>query len=232
MSFLVMADNNIDIKAKQDGALYNVAVNNQDFVIKGCGGEMALSNNGLVVTVQSGEAVVHGRHVTGETSNTITLPANSSGYLCLRVDLTQTTGNEALLFATPTPAKNEINWAGTVYDMELARFTTNSTAVTTLTDMRKVQNTATSKSEITPITLLASNWSGNTYTISDSRITTISNQEVLPALSANITDPALEALQGANIQDGGQSNGVMYLVARGDVPTVDIPIRVIFRGDM
>lgn len=232
MSLKIMADNNVDISASQDGALYNVAVNNQDFIIKGIGNEMSLSNNGLVVTVESGEAVLHGRHITAETSNSITLPPNTTGFLCLRIDLSQTVGNEALLYATPTVTNEEINWNGTIYDFKLASFSTNNTAVTVLTDLRKVQNTSSSKAEMTPIVLLASNWSGGKYTISDSRISATSTQEVIPALSDNITDPSLEALQVANIQDGGQTNGMMFLVARGDVPTVDIPIRVIFKGEI
>jgi len=59
-------------------------------------------------------------------------------------------------------------------------------------------------------------------------ISTVSNQEVLPGL--NITKAQLEALQAANIIDGGQSSGQMILKAMGDVPTIDIPIRVLFRG--
>ena len=65
-------------------------------------------------------------------------------------------------------------------------------------------------------------------------VTATSNQEVLPAL--NITAEQLESLQSANLQDNGQ--GVMgglsfiQLKAFGEVPTIDIPIRVIVRGDM
>ena len=47
----------------------------------------------------------------------------------------------------------------------------------------------------------------------------------------NITAEQLKALQSANIQDGGQAANTMTLKAYGDKPTVDIPIRVIKRGD-
>ena len=46
----------------------------------------------------------------------------------------------------------------------------------------------------------------------------------------NITAEQMEALSGAIIVDGGQSTGSMILKALGDVPTVDVPIRVIYRG--
>lgn len=136
--FNIMADNLQQISAKQDGALYNVALGNQDFIIKGLGEEFALSQNGLNVSCGTGEAVVHGRHVTSSESNQITLPTNESGYLVLRIDLSQPVGQEAKLFATPTLVKEEINWGGIIYDMILASFTTQSTSISVFTDERKI----------------------------------------------------------------------------------------------
>lgn len=77
-------------------------------------------------------------------------------------------------------------------------------------------------------TLSSSSWSSGTYTISDSLITASSNQEVLPATT--ITAAQYNALSKAQIIDGGQSAGKLTLKALGTVPTIDIPIRVIFRG--
>lgn len=88
-------------------------------------------------------------------------------------------------------------------------------------------------SETVTATLLAANWTGDaapySYTLTVSGVTATSNQEVLPAL--NITAEQLEALQSANIQDGGQAANSMTLKAYGDKPTIDLPIRVIKRGD-
>ena len=88
-------------------------------------------------------------------------------------------------------------------------------------------------SETVTATLLAASWTGDaapyTYTLPVSGVTATSNQEVLPAL--NITAEQLEALQSANIQDGGQAANSMTLKAYGDKPTIDLPIRVIKRGD-
>lgn len=78
------------------------------------------------------------------------------------------------------------------------------------------------------ITLSASSWSGGTYTIQDSLITATSNQEIIPA--ASISADQYNALQKAMIVDGGQSAGSLTLKALGAVPTIDIPIRIIFRG--
>lgn len=85
---------------------------------------------------------------------------------------------------------------------------------------------------IADITLLATNWIGNespyTYTLAINGVTETSNQEVLPAL--NITKTQLEVLQAANIQDGGQTSGSLTLKAFGEIPVIDIPIRVLIRG--
>lgn len=84
--------------------------------------------------------------------------------------------------------------------------------------------TSTTKS----FTLSASSWRNGSYTISDSLITASSNQEVLPAVG--ITAAQYNALSKAQIVDGGQAAGSLTLKALGTVPTIDIPIRVVFRG--
>ena len=88
-------------------------------------------------------------------------------------------------------------------------------------------------SETVTATLLAVSWTGDaapyTYTLAVTGVTANSNQELLPAL--NITKEQLIALQAANIQDGGQTADTIILKAFGDKPTIDLPIRVIGRGD-
>lgn len=82
------------------------------------------------------------------------------------------------------------------------------------------------------VTLLAANWdtSGDRpkYTVSHPLITATSNQEVIEPVDP--TDDVLEALAAASFHDGGQAAGEMYILAYGDVPTIDIPVRVIMRG--
>ena len=89
------------------------------------------------------------------------------------------------------------------------------------------------KSEIIEANISAASWNGDsapyTYTLAVTGVTAYSNQEILPAL--DITQEQLDALQGANIVDGGQAAGSITLKAWGDKPSVDIPIRVIKRGD-
>jgi hypothetical protein len=82
--------------------------------------------------------------------------------------------------------------------------------------------------------MTASGWSGAiapySQTLSIDGVTVTSANEVLPGTS--ITSDQLTALQAANLQDGGQAVGSITLLAYGDKPLIDIPIRVIIRGDL
>lgn len=77
-------------------------------------------------------------------------------------------------------------------------------------------------------TLSAASWSDWTQSISDSLITATSNQEVLPAIG--ISKEQLIAFQKAMVVDAGQEAGKLTLRVMGTLPTIDIPIRIIFRG--
>lgn len=82
------------------------------------------------------------------------------------------------------------------------------------------------------ITLASASWSDNKYTISNTNITTTSVVELLPRENGGITQAQMEALSGAMIVGGTQAAGSIQLIALGDVPTVDIPVTIIIRGDL
>lgn len=92
---------------------------------------------------------------------------------------------------------------------------------------------AASKSTSITATLLAANWVGNeapyTYTLNINGITSSSNQEYLNGIG--MTADQVSVLQAANILDGGQSTNTATLLAYGIKPEIDLPIRVILRGD-
>jgi hypothetical protein len=93
---------------------------------------------------------------------------------------------------------------------------------------------AASKSHSAPVTLTAAGWTGAaapySQMVSVVGVTTTSVNEILPG--ASITADQLTALQAANLQDGGQAAGSITLLAYSDKPAIDLPIRVIVRGDM
>lgn len=85
------------------------------------------------------------------------------------------------------------------------------------------------KSTTVSITLYAETWNNGAYTITNDRITSTSNQEIIPAVG--ITAEQYKALGAAMVVDGGQSAGSLTLKALGTVPTINIPIRIIYRGE-
>ena len=85
------------------------------------------------------------------------------------------------------------------------------------------------KSTTVSTTLYAETWNDGSYTITNDLITSTSNQEIIPAVG--ITAEQYKAMGAAMIVDGGQSTGSMTLKALGKVPTINIPIRIIYRGE-
>lgn len=96
-----------------------------------------------------------------------------------------------------------------------------------------IGNTA-NKSTLTTKTLSKTGWTGSeppfTYSLSVSGVTSSSVQEILPTTDA--TEEQIVALQAANMQDSGQSAGKITVKAWGDKPEIDLPVRIIIRGDL
>lgn len=93
---------------------------------------------------------------------------------------------------------------------------------------------AAMRSSIVNATLSAAYWTGTeapfTYTLSLAGVTDTSVQELL--LRTDATAEVVEVAQAANIQDGGQSTNTVIYKAWGDKPEIDIPVRIIKRGDL
>lgn len=137
-----MANNNVIIPAERDGALYNFLLGGQDYVFDGIGNEFAItsSSSSFMLTLGTGEGVVCGRHVTEDGTNPsiLQLTPNTSGYVVIRIDLTQVPGAEAYLFATPTLQQDNLNSNGSVHDLPLYRYQTNGSGVSSFVDVRNI----------------------------------------------------------------------------------------------
>lgn len=140
MTIKIMADNNEIINVSQDAALYNVFAGNNDFIIGGIGNNMVFNSNAasLNATLGSGEAVICGRHITIIGTESITLSANSNGYIVLRYDLTQTGSNMVRLLAVDRIYSDNLNNTGSIHDLLIGEYITNGSGVSTFTDRRKV----------------------------------------------------------------------------------------------
>lgn len=141
--------------------------------------------------------------------------------------------------ATITLTAADVGAAPTVHTHSAADITSGTLPITrggtggTTATAARTALSASGLSTVSTATLTAANWTGASapfsYSLTISGVTSTSNQEILPSLT--ITAEQLEALQGANITDGGQSTNTIILKAYGDKPAINIPIRVIVRGD-
>lgn len=64
------------------------------------------------------------------------------------------------------------------------------------------------------------------YLIYSPLVTATSLQFLLPAI--DITNAQMDAFQKAILIGGAQDNGVLEIIAKGIVPTIDIPIRIVY----
>ena len=88
---------------------------------------------------------------------------------------------------------------------------------------------ATAAPIIENVVLYAANWVGNQYTIQSVNATADSLQLVSLPDSTLASSDEMDALGSAKLVDGGQGAGYFTLIALGDVPTIDIDVRVLYQ---
>ena len=138
-------NDNVEISAIRDRAMFHTFAGNQSFVIKDIGDELAIthSSSSFVVSIGTGEAVICGGSTLVEGTNEITLNQNENGYIVIRVDLAQTGDNICQFKAVPSLVQENINDEGYIYDFPLGRYTTNGSGVNSFTDQRVIRNNIT-----------------------------------------------------------------------------------------
>ena len=108
---------------------------------------LALSHDGLTITVGVGAVFVHGRYIRITSPITISVPANYTGWFVLTVDLTKNndssgnpvydnysvTNNQVYLryIADNDRRYEDLNWSGNIYDLSFLYFVTDGTSITT-----------------------------------------------------------------------------------------------------
>ena len=239
-----MADNNIDIPASRDGALYNVLANGRDFVIAGIGDELEVTYSGssLTVTLGTGIGVICGRHVQEEVVNGATssleVEAGSSGYIVVRFDLTRPTGQEAYFTATPTLSTQDLNNGGTVHDLPLYQYTAGAVGVNTMVDVRSIKTSlAGSGFGVYQTTLATASWSSNQQTVTVpvsvlSEIDYSSDLYVEISLPESASSAVRNAVAMAIISTSTTLSGstLSVLFSCENVPSVDIPVIIVIEG--
>ena len=133
------------ISSNIDGAVYSVAT--QDCVIGGMGDEFSIttSASSLSLTFTKGSvAVLCGNAFWLTTDETVTLPANSTFNLCVRINTSKSNG-ETGSFECLTEAgmkNNNINNGG-IRDLILYTITTSANGVASIVDKRTIITTTT-----------------------------------------------------------------------------------------
>lgn len=165
MTFKVMADNGVSITAAQDGAMYD-AFAGTNFIINNIANEynVTFTDTSLELSVDTGEAIISGRHITSAEVNTLTLGANDTYYIALRIDLTQTAGNEGMIVALTSEdllQTGNLNNGGTICDLLLGEATTSASGVSAYVDRRTILTSAqASSSEVA----ISTSWTDDTAT--------------------------------------------------------------------
>lgn len=137
----LMTDGTTDISASADGALYNFKTNG-DYVFRGIGNEFkaVYASQSFLVTIQSGEGVCGGRHVTekkiGSSNSQITLPANSSGYITIRMELGA--DPDCYLHAGSGLYHGDLNGGDMIRDLPLYAYITNANSIVSFIDIRPI----------------------------------------------------------------------------------------------
>ena len=130
------------ISSNVDGAVYSVAT--QDCIISGMGDEFAVTTsiNSLNLTFKKGcIAVLCGNAFWLTDDVEVILPANSTIFLCLRIDTSKPNGQKGS-FKCLTEAgikKDNINNEG-IRDLAIYKITTSSNGVTSCEDKRIIMN--------------------------------------------------------------------------------------------
>lgn len=137
-----------DIASKYDGAVYQVATN--DCVVGGVGDEFTMQYNASSLTVsfnQGSEAIIGGSFFKIISTESITLEANSTIYLCANINTTRP-NSERGQFAQRTSSNmqtDNINGNGTSRDLLLYIIQTSANGITSVEDKRDIRTEALKK---------------------------------------------------------------------------------------
>lgn len=237
MALKAMADNNVNITAQEDARLYDyLAGQNADYIIQGVGDSLAVSSTttSLLVTLGSGEAVVQGRHLTNTDSTGVqlTLPQNTTAYLVLRLDLSQSLGNELSFISTPSLEDDDLNNAGVVRDLILYQYITDANGVATLTDKRNFK-TGIMQQVMDAIGALGLVQEINkTITAATTNITvntdiTSNNYMVTLTVQPGITNDQMDIVGEARPVITSATGTTVVVTCKGGAPSAGIPMKVI-----
>ena len=143
MAITVMSDNEVNVTASADGMLYDFLAGHSNYIFAGIGNELEVSYSDLsrIATLNTGGAIICGRHVLVDATVDLQLQLDTSGYLVVEIDLNQAPGFEGRFIAVETLSDDNLNNGGSKNDIPLYSYTLTQNGVMTLTDIRVIKQT-------------------------------------------------------------------------------------------
>lgn len=77
------------VTPKDDALINQMAMSDQDFLVKWYGDDWKTEQDGLNLTIKTGAAVIAGRLIRVTEPESLIIPASSEGYVVITIDLTQ-----------------------------------------------------------------------------------------------------------------------------------------------
>lgn len=216
-----------NISPSDDGSLYEQIFNDGMFEAVSI---ESLGSNQVAISAMYG--IIQGREFTNsaETINVV-LPSGDSarGYIYIEYDLaSDPIGSVKSTLAPFTPTYQDLNSTGTLAQMIIAEYDATAVAVTSITSVYNLATVHGTGTQI-EITLSASSWSSDLYTLTDSHIS--ADAEITLTYPTTLTDAQYSAYQDACIRPyGAVSTGSMVLKAVGGAPSIDLPLIMIVKG--
>ena len=239
MALKAMADNGVNITCQEDARLYDyLAGQDMDYVMRGIGDAFKItqSSTTLLVKLGSGECVIQGRHITNTNSTdvTLTLPQNSNGYLVLRYDLSQSSGNEVSFTYASVLEDDDLNNAGVKRDIALGKYITNEAGVSSFTDLRKYSTKLTKLGFVTSKKLTFTTSGATTMTVSFSGDYTSDDYTASLNYPTNLSLEQIQAIGECvpwltSSALSGSNTNVTVALKGGKAPSVNFDIEVVIK---
>lgn len=140
---MYQADRNF-VTPANDASLYSSLVDDTNGTLNR-GNKLGITVNGLIATVNTGQAFIQGRLVEVVKPENVSLPPNSTGKICLTVDLSKTNDvigqagtpeysvkvNQVYLaVVTGEVIQDDLNNGGIVYQLPIGSFNSSTTTAT------------------------------------------------------------------------------------------------------
>ncbi|MBS1007798.1 hypothetical protein JK160_02900 [Leuconostoc suionicum] len=148
---MYQSDRNM-VSPQKDASLYHALAGSESGVLTR-GDQFKFSVNGLTLTIGTGQAIVQGRLVEVSSPQTITLPSNSSGSICIVVDLSKTNDvsgqsgqtnyavnvNQVAISAVAGGlTQDDLNNGGSLYEFSLGSYTSTATSASVVQKTRNI----------------------------------------------------------------------------------------------